>query len=103
MWIELYAKKIPLAPVAMGRPRRGAHGMYTPPKSRQYLKKLLLDGIVSANLIPDDNQVTLIAPLPGATHMDLYAAHGEDPHTLLTISIWSTDAKTQPTHETITI
>ncbi len=137
MWIKTYTKKVALPPVAMGRPRRGRHGMYTPPKSRVYLKslvalldgkpiattepvllqcvfihhrpkrlgkgpqvpkttkpdldnliKMLLDGIVSANLIPDDNLITTIQPLTGYQHMDLYAAHTEDPHTLFTLSIW---------------
>ena len=137
MWIEIYNKRVSLSPVAMGRPRRGAHGMYTPPKSRKYLRelvalldgeqiattepillrcvfvhprpkrlgkgpqvpkttkpdldnliKMLLDGIVSANLIPDDNLVTTIQPLTGYQHMDLYAAHTEDPNTQFTLSIW---------------
>ena len=73
------------------RPKRLGKGPQVPKTTKPDLDnliKMLLDGIVSANLIPDDNLVTTIQPLKGYQHMDLYAAHREDPHTLFTLSIW---------------
>ena len=52
------------------------------------LWKMLLDSLVYASAICDDNQITSIGNLDGEPHQDCYAAKGEDPQTLYQIFIW---------------